>query len=213
MHPAAMARCFQMPDRPGALGQVASRIGAVRGDVLAIEILEHGAGRAIDELSVRLPDASVLDLLAAEVSAVDGVDVESIRAVDEDRADPSLAALGVAAALAECPVEDRAEILCRGVQRIAEAEWAVLLRDEEIVHVVGDAPAGPWLAAFIAGSEHLDGVDDNSGGGVNVLNVLNNLGLVGDIIRYVVVVDGLIVVICEVCLIVQRMFLGLLVNT
>ena len=87
-----------MPDRPGALGQVASRIGAVRGDVLAIEILEHGAGRAIDELSVRLPDASVLDLLAAEVSAVDGVDVESIRAVDEDRADPSLAALGVAAA-------------------------------------------------------------------------------------------------------------------
>ena len=151
-----------MPDRPGALGQVASRIGAVRGDVLAIEILEHGAGRAIDELSVRLPDASVLDLLAAEVSAVDGVDVESIRAVDEDRADPSLAALGVAAALAECPVEDRAEILCRGVQRIAEAEWAVLLRDEELVHVVGDAPAGPWLAAFIAGSEHLDGVDDSA---------------------------------------------------
>ena len=82
-----------MPDRPGALGQVASRIGAVRGDVLAIEILEHGAGRAIDELSVRLPDASVLDLLAAEVSAVEGVDVESIRAVDEDRADPSLAAV------------------------------------------------------------------------------------------------------------------------
>ena len=32
-----------MPDRPGALGQVASRIGAVRGDVLGIEILEQGA--------------------------------------------------------------------------------------------------------------------------------------------------------------------------
>jgi hypothetical protein len=44
-----------MPDRPGALGQVASRIGAVRGDVLAIEILEQGGGRAIDELTVALP--------------------------------------------------------------------------------------------------------------------------------------------------------------
>ncbi len=149
-----------MPDRPGALGQVASRIGAVRGDVLAIEILEHGAGRAIDELSVRLPDAGVLDLLAAEISAVDGVDVESIRAVDEDRADPSLAALGIAAALAESPPADRPEILCGGVQRIAEAEWAALLRNDEIVHAVGEPPAGPWLAAFIAGSEHLDGVDD-----------------------------------------------------
>ena len=44
-----------LPDRPGALGQVASRIGAVRGDLLAIDILERGGGQAIDELVVRLP--------------------------------------------------------------------------------------------------------------------------------------------------------------
>ena len=36
-----------VPDRPGALGQVASRIGAVRGDVVGIDILERGAGRAV----------------------------------------------------------------------------------------------------------------------------------------------------------------------
>ena len=41
-----------LPDRPGALGAVASRIGAVGGDVVAIDILERGAGRAIDELVV-----------------------------------------------------------------------------------------------------------------------------------------------------------------
>ncbi len=44
-----------MPDRPGALGQVASRVGAVGGDVVGIDILERGAGRAIDELVVELP--------------------------------------------------------------------------------------------------------------------------------------------------------------
>lgn len=44
-----------LPDRPGALGQVASRIGAVRGDVVGIEILERGGGSAIDELVVSLP--------------------------------------------------------------------------------------------------------------------------------------------------------------
>jgi len=42
-----------LPDRPGALGQVASRIGAVRGDVLGIEVLESGAGSVIDELIIR----------------------------------------------------------------------------------------------------------------------------------------------------------------
>ena len=35
-----------LPDRPGALGAVASRIGGVKGDVVGIEILEQGAGRA-----------------------------------------------------------------------------------------------------------------------------------------------------------------------
>ena len=70
-----------LPDRPGALGQVASRIGAVRGDVVGIEILERGAGRAIDELVVRLPEDGLVELLVAEIAQVDGVDVEDVRAV------------------------------------------------------------------------------------------------------------------------------------
>src|SRR5215207_7981255 len=39
-----------LPDRPGALGQVASRIGGVRGDVVGIDILERENGQAVDEL-------------------------------------------------------------------------------------------------------------------------------------------------------------------
>ena len=82
-----------MPDRPGALGQVASRIGAVRGDVLGIEILEQGAGRAIDELTVALPGEELISLLSAEIDDVDGVSVENIRQVEIDRIDTNLAAL------------------------------------------------------------------------------------------------------------------------
>ena len=63
-----------LPDRPGALGQVASRIGAVRGDVTGIDILERGAGRAIDELVVELPDDELLPLLIDEIGQVDGVE-------------------------------------------------------------------------------------------------------------------------------------------
>ena len=70
-----------LPDRPGALGQVASRIGSVRGDVVGIDILETGNGQAIDELVVELPDPSVVELLVHEVSQVDGVKVEEIRSL------------------------------------------------------------------------------------------------------------------------------------
>src|SRR5438876_4709144 len=88
-----------LPDRPGALGAVASRIGAVRGDVVGIDILERGAGRAIDELIVELPDESLLPLLLAEISAVDGVDVEDVRPAANLLRDPHLAALETAAML------------------------------------------------------------------------------------------------------------------
>jgi hypothetical protein len=150
-----------MPDRPGALGQVASRVGAVRGDVLAIEILEQGGGRAIDELTVSLPDDDLLPLLSAEVDAVDGVSVESIRVVDPDRTDASLSALALGAAIAECPPGERLDVMVNGVQRFSETDWVIVLRAGERIAHVGDTPEMGWLTAFLAGSEHLDSLDDS----------------------------------------------------
>jgi len=149
-----------MPDRPGALGQVASRIGAVRGDVLGIEILEQGAGRVIDELTVSLPGPGLIGLLTAEIDAVDGVSIENIREVDIDRIDANLGALAVGAAMAECDVGERLEVLCSGVRRTIEADWVVALRSGEPVAACGVVPELAWLQAFLAGSGHLDGIDD-----------------------------------------------------
>ena len=151
-----------MPDRPGALGQVASRIGAVRGDVLGIEILEQGAGLVIDELTVTLPDESVIGVLCSEIDHVDGVSVEDVRRVDVDRADPSLAALAAAAAVAESSVGDRLDVLCRGLARVVEAEWVAVLRNGDFVASRGVVPDLGWLKGFLAGSEHLDGLDDSA---------------------------------------------------
>jgi hypothetical protein len=151
-----------MPDRPGALGQVASRIGAVRGDVLAIEILEQGGGRAIDELTVSLPDDDLMPLLTAEIDAVDGVSVESIRVVDPDRTDASLSALALGAAIAESPTDERLEVMVAGIQRFAETDWVIVLLDGVPVTQAGSPPDVGWLTAFLAGSEHLDGLDDSA---------------------------------------------------
>ena len=70
-----------LPDRPGALGLVASRIGAVGGDIVAINILEREDGRAVDEFVVEIGQ-ELIDLLQSEIHEVDGVSILDIRAAD-----------------------------------------------------------------------------------------------------------------------------------
>ena len=156
-----------LPDRPGALGQVASRIGAVRGDVVGIEILERGAGRAVDELVVALPEDGLLDLLVAEISEVDGVDVEDVRTLGSDRHDPGLTALATATRLMESDDDTTVlKVLCEHTVADFECDWAVALRlsPAELLIQVGEAPSAPWVAAFVLGSRHLDtGADGDAG--------------------------------------------------
>ena len=127
-----------LPDRPGALGAVASRIGAVKGDVVGIEILEIGAGQAVDELVVQLPDATLVDLLVAEVRQVDGVAVEEVRAVGSEGHDPQRATLEVASALVAARDRDQLlEVACRQAPRSIQAAWVAVI----------DLTAGVTLAA------------------------------------------------------------------
>lgn len=147
-----------LPDRPGALGQVASRIGSVRGDVVGIDILERGGGRAIDELTVELPDLGLVDLLVAEVAQVDGVAVEDVRLVAGQRPDIFSSSLEVAVALAEASSSERLGLLCARVATAFEADWAVVIGSghADPIAVAGVSPDPVWLAAFLAGSRHLD---------------------------------------------------------
>jgi|HigsolmetaAR201D_1030396.scaffolds.fasta_scaffold10065_3 hypothetical protein len=147
-----------LPDRPGALGQVASRIGAVHGDVTAIDILERGGGRVIDELVVALPEAVSLELLAKEIGAVDGVAVEHIRPVAAERPDSATAVLHLAATIAESPPAERLGVLVGGLLAALDADWAVALSAGELVEQRGAPPDLGWLLAFLEGSEHLDQV-------------------------------------------------------
>ena len=75
-------RC-SLPDRPGALGLVASRIGAVRGDIVAIAVRRRLADSAIDEFTIQLPDDVDVELLLTEVGQVDGVEVQSCEPVGD----------------------------------------------------------------------------------------------------------------------------------
>lgn len=144
-----------LPDRPGALGQVASRVGAVRGDVLGIEILEVGGGRVIDELVVALPDDTLVDLMVNEVHAIDGVSVEHVRPVVGEHSDGGLLALSIAAELAETCRDDRVTMLLAGVTRITESDWTLVVRDGEPIASMGVVPSADWITSLLAGSSHL----------------------------------------------------------
>jgi hypothetical protein len=153
-----------LPDRPGALGAVASRIGAVGGDVVAIDILERGAGRAIDELVVDIPDAGtpmsngtdIVALMVNEMQQVDGVAVEEVRPMAEALRDPRLDALETAALLvgASSP-EDAIDSLCWHAVRTIGAQWGtvIALDPAEERARQGDPPPLAWLSAFVAGSQ------------------------------------------------------------
>ncbi|HEX4220271.1 MAG TPA: ACT domain-containing protein, partial [Acidimicrobiales bacterium] len=71
-----------LPDRPGALGAVASRIGAVGGDVVSIDILQREQGSVIDDFGVELAGEDLVELLRSEILEVDGVTVEALRLID-----------------------------------------------------------------------------------------------------------------------------------
>ncbi|MFP5316994.1 MAG: hypothetical protein ACLGI2_01725 [Acidimicrobiia bacterium] len=144
-----------LPDRPGALGAVASRIGAVRGDVVGIEILERGAGRAIDELTVQLPDAGVVGLLISEISEVDGVDVEDVRP-GEGLPDVRVDALDTAAVLVgSTSLAALVGELVARAHEVFESDWAaaVDLGRQTLAASAGSPPPPAWLAAFVTGSQ------------------------------------------------------------
>lgn len=146
-----------LPDRPGALGQVASRIGAVHGDVVGIEILERGGGSAIDDLTVSLPDASLVDLLIAEIRQVDGVAVEAVRPVSADRPNGSMAVLRTAATIVAAMSDERLTAACTSLRTLLDADWAIAMCMDgpQAIAQSGEAPDLAWLAAFFLGSEHL----------------------------------------------------------
>jgi hypothetical protein len=150
-----------LPDRPGALGQVASRIGSVRGDVVGIDILETGNGQAVDELVVQLADASVVDLLVHEITQVDGVKVEDIRSLGDGAHDPRLDALETAAILVGASTPTALlEAVCEHAGRSLAASWVAVVELATGAVYEGSpvVPSSEWLAAFLLGSQSAAGL-------------------------------------------------------
>jgi len=139
-----------LPDRPGALGLVAARIGAVGGDIVGIDVVERGDRVAVDEFAVVLSDADRLDLMVREIEEVDGASVEDLRRV-ATFPDPRLDALESAAVITESPTTAVLHrTLTAHVRREFLADWAALLIDGTVVASTGDRVPDPALLSALA---------------------------------------------------------------
>jgi hypothetical protein len=113
-----------LPDRPGALGAVASALGTVGGDILSVDVIERSSGSATDDFVVELPPDRLADSLVSAATTVDGVHVESIRPY-AGQIDPHRE-LALLDALARDPQSSLA-LLADGVARIFRAGWALVV--------------------------------------------------------------------------------------
>lgn len=131
----------RLPDRPGGLGLVASRIGALRGDIVDVTVLDHRSASAVDQLTVRLTSSDHLRMVVREIEEVDGVTVEAARLVADPR-DPGAETLRTVSALLEAHnVSELHRSFAHGMRRRFVAEWTMLVTADAVVATAGPAPA------------------------------------------------------------------------
>lgn len=112
-------------DRPGALGQVTRELGACGADIVQVSVLSREPGRALDEITVFLPEERHRARLERSLRALSTVTVEGVRSSGEvPGAFPDLDLLGRVA------TDPRAGlgILADALPRILAADWAVVVR-------------------------------------------------------------------------------------
>jgi ACT domain len=118
----------QLPDRPGALGAVATALGKVGVDILSLDVVERRAGIAIDDLVVELPSGRLPDVLITAAESVEGVEVDAVR--------PWAGVLDThhELELVEEVAANRAhglQVFTEGIPKIIRVGWAIVLATTE----------------------------------------------------------------------------------
>ncbi len=130
----------RLPDRPGSLGALAVALGSVGADILSLDVVERGAGFAVDDLVVDLAHGSLPDSLITAAEQLDGVRVDSIRPytglLDTHRELELIDEVATAR-------EDRLQVLVDGAAQVLRVSWAI---------VVGMGPHGAFRVVGSTGA-------------------------------------------------------------
>ena len=154
---------IELLDRPGSLGSLAVALGSAGGDILSLDVVERGAGYAIDDLVIELPLGAMPDILITAAEALPGVRVDSVRPhTGLLEAHRELELLDhVAAAGGK---QSKLQVLVEQAPRVLRVSWCTVLRscDGELQRLAASpgapetrAVSAPWLP--IEQAARLDG--------------------------------------------------------
>src|SRR6476469_3842027 len=131
-----------LPDRPGALGLVASRIGAIGADIVGVDVLERSEHVAVDEFAVTVGSVDLVKLLVREIEEVDGASVEQWERV-ERFPDPLDALETIEHLCAADDIDDLAARLTTRVRAEFNADWAAVVGESALLATAGDGVPDP----------------------------------------------------------------------
>jgi hypothetical protein len=161
----------ELDDRPGSLAGVAAAIAARDGNITAIDVLEAGAGRVVDEITVDVPDDLDMTLLRSEIAGVRDACVLSHQRTE--LVDPIVRALRrLSDALDRLPA-GAADELCQAVADLCETPAvAVLDEGDAAAYAVGrHALADPGHAVMSGAADELPSFGEAMAGEVTVVAV------------------------------------------
>jgi acetolactate synthase regulatory subunit len=121
---------IELADRPGSLADVAAVIGAHGGNIVSIDAFDAADGRAIDEITVEVPDELDLAVLRSQIAAATDAHVLShqrARVVD-----PIVRVLRRAAEALDRAGDNRAEGLREAVADLCGTPAAWILDPEDV---------------------------------------------------------------------------------
>ncbi len=131
---------IQMPDRSGALGQVATAIGSVGADIHLIEVVEKATSRTvIDDFLLQLSPGTLPEDLVSACLQLDGVQVLWLSRYPDGYGIESDVA--IASEIGEH--QERAlEVLLERVPQVFHAQWAAVIgiKEEKVLMGTENAP-------------------------------------------------------------------------
>lgn len=133
-----------LPDRPGALGAVATAVGTVGADIRAVEIVDKADGHAIDDFMLTLPDQAMPDNLVSACIAIDGVQVLWLSRYPEGAGIEG--DIELLERMMSRP-DHAGEILTAAAPVVFHCHWAVLVADGHEPNVIFSTPMAPDLDA------------------------------------------------------------------
>ncbi len=132
-----------LPDKPGSLAQITRVLGAAGTDITQVTVLERGAGRAVDDLTVHCPDEASKQALLDGLAGVPEVTVEGIWSTREAPGTyPELEILKYITTAG-----DRAlKTLVDSLPVLFSADWAATATERDVVYASWRAPKQVALA-------------------------------------------------------------------